>query len=106
MQVSGLPVPVQVAGTGAPVPAADVVGALTAGDQGNPEVQRKAADLLGTLEKRVAALPSAVVDGQREQVARVKQFWGEAHSALMAGDADGAWNLATKAKLLLDDLAK
>ncbi len=98
--------PVQMASTGAPVPAADVVGALTAGDQGNPEVQKKAADLLAVLEKRMAALPPAVVDGQKEQVARVKQFWGEAHAALNAGDADGAWNLATKAKLLLDDLAK
>ena len=100
------PAPVQIAGTGAPVPAADVVGALTAGDQGSPEMQRKASDLLGVLEKRVAGLSAAVLDAQKEQVARVKYFWGEAHGALVAGDADGAWNLATKAKLLLDDLVK
>ncbi len=94
-------VPVQVAVAGPVVPSVDVVGALSAGNRG-----KDAADLLAVVEKRVAALPASVVDGQREQVARVKLFWGEAKRALAAGDSEGAWTLATKAKVLLDDVSK
>ncbi len=98
--------PVQVAGTGAPVPAASVVGALSAGGEGSPEKRKQAEDLLTTLEKRLAALPLALVDAQKEQLTRVKHFWDEARAALNAGDSDGAFTLATKAKVLLDDVAK
>ena len=98
--------PVQVAGGGAPVPAASVVGALSAGGEGSPEKHKQAEDLLTALEKRLAALPAAVVDAQKEQLARVKYFWGQATAALDAGDADGAFTLATKAKVLLDDVVQ
>ena len=97
--------PVQVANAGAPASAESVVGALTAGGEDSPGTKKKAAELLTALEKRVAALSKDVVNKQPEQVARVKFFWSQAHAALAAGDADGAWNLATKAKVLLDDVA-
>ena len=101
-----LTAPVQVAGAGAPMPAANVVGALSAGGEGSPEKQKQAEDLLTTLEKRLAALSPSVLDAQKEQVARVKNFWAEAKKALNAGDADGAFTLATKAKVLLDDVVQ
>ena len=98
--------PVQVASAGAAVPAANVVGALSAGGEGSPEKHKQAEDLLTTLEKRLAALPAAVVEAQKEQLTRVKYFWGQAKAALSAGDADGAFSLATKAKVLLDDVVQ
>ena len=100
------PAPAQVASNSAPVPASDVVGALTAGGARNPETQKKAADLITNLEKRLAGLPTQVVDVQKEQISRVKYFWGEAKAALLAGDADGALTLAIKARVLLDDVVK
>jgi hypothetical protein len=36
----------------------------------------------------------------------VRHFLDQAQQALNSGDADGAMNLATKAKLLMDDLEK
>ncbi len=97
--------PVQVAGGGAPVPAASVVGALSAGGQDSPGRHKQAADLLAALKKRLAGLPSDVAERQKTQVDRVKYFWDEANKALEAGDADGAWTLATKARVLLDEVA-
>jgi ribosomal protein S20 len=39
-------------------------------------------------------------------VSKVRNFWKDAQDALKSGDAEGAKTLATKAKLLLDDLEK
>ena len=83
-----------------------MIGSLTAGGDDNAAKHKKAADLLAALDKRLIALPAAVLESQREQVLRVRHFWTDAHTALNAGDADAAWNLATKAKVLLDDFAK
>ena len=98
--------PVQVASAGSPVPAANVVGALSAGEDGSPEKHKQASDLLSSLEKRLRALSASVVDAQKEQLTRVRYFWGQAKAALIAGDADGAMTLATKAKVLLDDVVQ
>ena len=100
------PGPVQVASAGAPVPAANVVGALSAGGEGSPEKHKEAQDMLATLEKRLAALPASVAEAQKIQLTRVRYFWGQAKAALIAGDADGAVTLATKAKVLLDDVVQ
>ena len=99
------PAAVQVAGAGAPVPAESVVGALSAGGQDSPERHKQAADLLAALKKRLAGLSSDVAERQKTQVNRVRYFWDEANKALEAGDADGAWTLATKARVLLDEVA-
>ena len=45
-------------------------------------------------------------DEQKAQVSKVKNFLKDAQDALKSGDAEGAKTLATKAKLLLDDLEK
>jgi len=46
------------------------------------------------------------VNQQRAQVRQVQQFVKQAQQALESGDAQGASTLATKAKLLMDDLEK
>ncbi len=48
----------------------------------------------------------AIVAGEKAQVSKVKNFLKDAQEALKTGDAEGAKTLATKAKLLLDDLEK
>ena len=97
---------VQVAGAGVPAPASSVVGALSAGGDGSPEKHKQASDLLSTLEKRLGSLSAGVADTQKEQLTRVRYFWGQAKAALIAGDADGAITLATKARVLLDDVVQ
>jgi ribosomal protein S20 len=102
------PVPeTQVASAAAGVPSADAaVGALTAGGETNPQTKQEAEDLIASIDKRLNALPAQKVEEQKAQVSKVRNFWKDAQDALKSGDAEGAKTLATKAKLLLDDLEK
>jgi ribosomal protein S20 len=54
----------------------------------------------------VNALPAQKSEEEKSQVSKVKNFLKDAEDALKSGDAEGAKTLATKAKLLLDDLEK
>jgi ribosomal protein S20 len=96
--------PVQVANV-EPLPEATAIGALTAGGEANPRTQQEA-DLIASIEKRLNALPAQKVEEQKPQISKVKNFQRQAQEALSSGDAEGAKTLATKAKLLLDDLVK
>ncbi|MEO6815425.1 MAG: hypothetical protein ABI177_01885 [Edaphobacter sp.] len=80
------------------------IGDLTAGGAANPQAQHEAASLIHTIELRVNGLSPQIAKKQRSQVNRVRNFWKQAQEALNSGDVEGATTLATKAKLLLDDL--
>jgi hypothetical protein len=95
--------PVQAA---APESAALAIGVLSIGGDAAPQSQQTARDLIAAITKRIAALPSKIADARKNQVRQVKHFLDQAQQALNSGDADGAMNLATKAKLLMDDLEK
>ena len=83
------------------------IGELTSGGaEANPRSQQEAADMIAANEKRLNALPSQILDEQKAQISKVKNFQRQAQEALSSGDAEGAKTLATKAKLLLDDLSK
>jgi ribosomal protein S20 len=62
--------------------------------------------LIASIEKRLNALSAQQTDEQKAQVSKVKNFLKDSQEALKSGDAEGAKTLATKAKLLLDDLEK
>ena len=101
------PEPVQVAAAAPPPSLEDTaIGALTAGGEANPQTKQEAADLIAASEKRLNALPAQKAEGEKAQVSKVKNFLKDAQEALNTGDAEGAKTLATKAKLLLDDLEK
>jgi ribosomal protein S20 len=89
-----------------PPPEATAIGALTAGGEANPQTKQEATDLLASIEKRLNALSPQKAEEEKAQVSKVKNFWKDAQDALKSGDAEGAKTLATKAKLLLDDLEK
>jgi hypothetical protein len=96
--------PVQVAGASAP--AALAIGELSAGGDSTPQIQQQAKDLIAAILRRIAALPARTADAQKRQIRQVRHFLDQAQQALNSGDADGAKNLATKARLLMDDLEK
>lgn len=89
-----------------PVTEEAAIGALTAGAETNPQVKQDAAGLIASNEKRLGALPAQKADEQKASISTVKNFQRQAQDALSSGDAEGAMTLATKAKLLLDDLEK
>jgi ribosomal protein S20 len=97
--------PVQVAAA-LPPPEETAIGALTAGGEASPQTKQDAADLIASSEKRLTALPAKKAEDEKAQVSKVKNFLKDAQDALKSGDAEGAKTLATKAKLLLDDLEK
>jgi ribosomal protein S20 len=100
--------PVQVASAepAAPSPEETAIGALSSGGDSNPKAQQDAAELIASIEKRLTALPSQKVEAEKAQISKIKNFQRQAQEALSSGDAEGAKTLATKAKLLLDDLEK
>jgi ribosomal protein S20 len=101
------PEPVQVASVPPPPsPEETAIGALTAGGEANPQAKQAAADLITSSEKRLNALSQQKAEDEKAQVSKVKNFLKDAQEALKSGDAEGAKTLATKAKLLLDDLEK
>ena len=96
--------PVEVASSG--VAPAEAIGALTAGGDSSPAKLQEASDLLAGLEKRIGGLPSDWKQKQKDGLVRVRYFEAQAQVAIKGGDGEGAVTLATKAKLLLEDLAK
>jgi ribosomal protein S20 len=89
-----------------PSPEVTAIGSLTAGGETNPQAKQEAADLIASIEKRLNAFTAQTTDDQKAQISKVRNFWRDAQAALKSGDAEGAKTLATKAKLLLDDLEK
>jgi hypothetical protein len=82
------------------------IGALTAGGEANPQTKQDAAELLASIDKRLNGLPTQMDEDQKAQINKVRNFWRDAEAALKSGDGEGAMTLATKAKVLLDDLEK
>ena len=95
-----------VASVAPPPPEETAIGALTAGGEANPQTKQEATDLITSSEKRLNALSPQKAEDEKAQVSKVKNFLKDAQDALKSGDAEGAKTLATKAKLLLDDLEK
>jgi len=98
--------PVQVASAETPSPEETAIGALSSGGDSSPRAQQEAADLIASIEKRLNALPAQKAEAEKTQISKIKNFQRQAQDALTSGDAEGAKTLATKAKLLLDDLEK
>ncbi len=86
--------------------AASVIGELTPGGDLDPKTQHDATELIAANEKRLNGLPAETLKAQAPLVSNVRNFQKQAQQALHSGDAGGAKTLATKAKLLLDDLEK
>ena len=87
-------------------PAALAIGTLTTGGEAAPQSQQQAQDMIASIARRIAGLPSQTVKAQNRQIRQILNFVDQAKKALASGDAEGAKNLATKAKLLMDDLEK
>ena len=81
------------------------IGALSAGGDATPQTQQDAAGLIVACEQRLHD-SSQNTKEQRSSLRKVQYFIKQAKQALGTGDAEGAMTLATKAKLLLDDLSK
>jgi len=90
-----------------PTPAeVTAIGALSSGGDTSPRAQQEAANLIAANEKRIVGLSTQKVEEEKAQISKVRNFQRQAQEALNSGDTEGAKTLATKAKLLLDDIEK
>jgi hypothetical protein len=100
------PTPPPVVASAASAPAATAIGALSSGRDATPRSLQEAKDLIAAIEKQIGALPAKTASDQKSGLRKVRRFVQQAQQAVASGDSDGAKTLATKAKLLLDDLEK
>ena len=99
--------PVQVASVETtPPPEQTAIGALSTGGDASPQAQKDATDLIASIDKRLNALSAQKAEAEKAQISKIRNFQRQAQEALSSGDAEGAKTLATKAKLLLDDIEK
>jgi hypothetical protein len=99
------PVPQQ-AGTDHPA-AASPIGQLTTGDSAMGErTKHETADLIGETQQGLNGIKRGLSTDEKVTAAQIRTFLKQAQQALDSGDTDGGHTLATKAKLLLDELTK
>lgn len=81
------------------------IGQFTAGaTQDADESKKQTTELIGVTERGVNGLHRSLSGEQVKTVAQIRNFLMQAQHAMHVGDVDGAYTLATKAKLLLDEL--
>ncbi|MBS1799271.1 MAG: hypothetical protein JSS95_05545 [Acidobacteria bacterium] len=89
-----------------PAPEVAKIGSLSSGGDTSPRAQQEAAGLIAANEKRISGFSAQKIEEQKAQLSTVRNFQRQAQEALTSGDTEGAKTLATKAKLLLDDIDK
>ena len=78
------------------------LGQLTTGD--TAPLRQQTEDLLREQQRRLSGISSAIVAQHSRQIEQARLFLRQAHDAWQKSDVDGALTLATKAKVLLDEV--
>ena len=79
------------------------LGQLTAGGEAG-DLRQQTETLLREQQKRLAELPRVAADAHSQQVQQARLFLRQADDAWRKLDFEGARTLATKAKVLLDEI--
>jgi hypothetical protein len=88
-------------GSGSPI------GQLTTGDSALGErTKHETADLIGGTQQGLNGIKRSLSTDEQVTASQIRTFLKQAQQELDSGDTDGAHTLATKAKLLLDELTK
>lgn len=91
----------QVASAAPPAPVS-AAGNLTTNDP--PNLRQTTDTMIEQTEKSLNGITRKLNDQEEKTAAQIHEYIKHAREALTAGDVEGANNLATKAKLLLDEL--
>ena len=83
------------------------IGQLTTGDSASGErTKHETADLIGSTQQGLSGIKRSLSNEEKATAGQIHNYLKQAQQALENGDADGAHLLATKAKVLLDELMK
>jgi outer membrane biosynthesis protein TonB len=95
-----------VAANGEPA-ATSPIGQLSTGDAaGQAQTRKETVDLITNTENGLNNIKRSLSSQEQETANQIKTFLAKAKQALTIDDLDGAHTLATKAKVLLDELNK
>ena len=98
--------PVQQAASEAPS-GATPIGQISTGDVASgAQTRRETVDLITSTETGLNNIKRTLSTQEQETATQIKAFLTKAKQALTTDDIDGAHTLATKAKVLLDELTK
>jgi hypothetical protein len=98
------PTPRTVSASGVP---GSPIGQLTTGDSALGErTKHETADLIGGTQQGLNGIKRSLSSEEQVTATQIRTFLKQAQQELDSGDTDGAHTLATKAKLLLDELTK
>jgi hypothetical protein len=78
------------------------IGHITTG--GTADSRTETENTLNSTEHSLSTLNRKLTDQEEKTAAQIKEYIKQARTALASNDLDGAKNLATKAKLLLNEL--
>ena len=93
------------AATPAPAPM-DLGNLTTGGESTNTALLQQTDDLLKAQTRRLNAIPTATIALHTQQVEQARLFLKQASDAWAKQDIEGARTLATKAKVLLDEVTQ
>jgi len=87
--------------------AASPIGQLSAGDStDNPALRQQTVDLIASTEKQLKTVEGNLAATKHDTIVQIQSFLKQAKQALEINDLAGANTLATKAKILVDELLK
>ena len=87
-----------------PIPGVSAIGQLTSGDA--PDLRRQTVDSMAATERGLNGIGRMLNDQEQKTAGQIREFLKQARQALASGDADGAYTLAAKAKVLLNELRR
>jgi hypothetical protein len=86
---------------------ASPIGELTTGDSALGErTKHETSDLIGETQQGLNGIKRSLSSEEKSTAGQIRNYLKQAQQALDNGDTDGAHLLATKAKVLLDELTK
>ena len=84
-----------------------LVGMLSEGDAaGNPALRKQTSDLIAATQRRLQGVRASRMAARKDTVTQVRLFLSQARQAMAMNDLQGANTLATKAKILVDELLR
>jgi hypothetical protein len=109
VQSAPTPVPAEAPKVEAPKPSQPDSSAQITADVPRAAVQTKrqnTENLLRNSESRLSSINRSLNDGEQGMLRQARNYIAQSNQALQAGDVERAYNLAVKASLLANELAK
>jgi hypothetical protein len=80
------------------------IGELSSGDPA--DYRQETSDSIAAIERSLNGITRPLNDSEQKTADHIREFLKQARAALASGDVDGAHTLASKARVLLNELTQ